>query len=175
MKKKKYQPNTISSLRRKAVAFCKENGIVFSVSNPSNRELVQQVCLLKNIEPPAAIKKEAIDFLHPLFSDVVYKCKPKSARIPSPSFYEMPEWRELRYQVLVKHKGKCLCCGRSYAEHGVVIHVDHIKPKSKYPKLVLEISNLQILCEDCNMGKSNKDETDWREPIKRVGRKIRNT
>ena len=42
------------------------------------------------------------------------------------------------------------------------IHVDHIKPRSKYPELELDINNLQVLCEDCNIGKSNIDETDWR-------------
>jgi len=46
--------------------------------------------------------------------------------------------------------------------HGIVIHVDHIKPRSRYPELSLEIENLQVLCEDCNMGKSNVFETDWR-------------
>jgi 5-methylcytosine-specific restriction endonuclease McrA len=29
--------------------------------------------------------------------------------------------------------------------------------------LALEITNLQVLCADCNIGKSNTDETDWRE------------
>jgi len=43
-----------------------------------------------------------------------------------------------------------------------VLHVDHIKPRSKYPELSLTFSNLQILCEDCNFGKSNIDQTDWR-------------
>jgi hypothetical protein len=35
------------------------------------------------------------------------------------------------------------------------LHVDHIKPVSKYPELKLEFDNLQILCENCNLGKSN--------------------
>jgi 5-methylcytosine-specific restriction endonuclease McrA len=55
-----------------------------------------------------------------------------------------------------------MLCGRSKRKHGVVIHVDHIKPKSKYPELALEYNNLQLLCEDCNLGKSNKYETDYR-------------
>ena len=41
--------------------------------------------------------------------------------------------------------------------------MDHIKPVSKFPKLRLAESNLQVLCEDCNMGKSAWDETDWRK------------
>jgi 5-methylcytosine-specific restriction endonuclease McrA len=30
--------------------------------------------------------------------------------------------------------------------------------------LELTLSNLQVLCEDCNLGKSNTDATDWRVP-----------
>ncbi|RYZ77711.1 MAG: hypothetical protein EOP05_00795 [Proteobacteria bacterium] len=42
------------------------------------------------------------------------------------------------------------------------MHVDHIKPRSKYPHLELEFSNLQVLCRQCNFGKSNKYEDDFR-------------
>ena len=76
-------------------------------------------------------------------------------------FYESREWRELRYKALVINGASCQCCGATRAD-GVRLHVDHIKPRSKFPKLQLELSNLQVLCEDCNLGKSNKDITDWR-------------
>lgn len=78
----------------------------------------------------------------------------------SDDFYETREWRELRYQALKANNGACQCCGRSPA-HGVVLHVDHIKPKSKFPHLAFDPTNLQVLCADCNIGKSNKDTTDW--------------
>jgi 5-methylcytosine-specific restriction endonuclease McrA len=42
------------------------------------------------------------------------------------------------------------------------MHVDHIKPKSRYPHLALKFDNLQVLCETCNIEKSNIDETDYR-------------
>ena len=77
-------------------------------------------------------------------------------------FCQSQEWLELRYKFILKHKAACMCCGRTPKEDGVSIHVDHIKPKSKYPDLRLVESNLQILCKDCNFGKSNIDETDWR-------------
>lgn len=70
-------------------------------------------------------------------------------------------WPALRMQALKKHKGRCQCCG-STAKDGVRIHVDHIKPRSKYPELETDPENLQVLCEPCNLSKSNKDETDWR-------------
>lgn len=76
-------------------------------------------------------------------------------------FYNSREWRELRYKFIVTQKGRCSCCGRS-SRQGIVLHVDHIYPRSKYWKLALNEDNLQLLCEDCNLGKSNKDTTDWR-------------
>lgn len=74
------------------------------------------------------------------------------------SFYCSPQWLRLRYEAFVKHGRVCMVCG---ASHGI-LHVDHIKPKSKHPTLALSLDNLQILCGECNMGKGNWDETDWR-------------
>lgn len=70
-------------------------------------------------------------------------------------------WRELRYKVLKLSNGSCCLCGAT-AKDGIKLHVDHIKPKSIYPYLEYDLNNLQVLCEDCNIGKSNKDDTDWR-------------
>lgn len=78
------------------------------------------------------------------------------------SFYDSSAWRALRFDVLKESNGCCCLCGRSHRAHGVEIHVDHIKPKSLYPELALTKSNLQCLCKDCNLGKSNRDDTDWR-------------
>ena len=77
-------------------------------------------------------------------------------------FYKCDEWRSLRIRVLEKYECKCMMCGRSPKNHGIVIHVDHIKPRSRHPELSLDFDNLQLLCEDCNLGKSNKYQTDWR-------------
>ena len=68
-------------------------------------------------------------------------------------FYQTREWKELRWKVIEKSKGVCVVCGRSKKSHGVIMHVDHIKPRSKFPDLELNIDNLQLLCEDCNIGK----------------------
>ena len=81
-------------------------------------------------------------------------------------FYLSDEWRKLRYRVLKKYNATCMCCGADRSD-GVKIHVDHIKPRSKWPHLALDFTNLQVLCEDCNIGKSNIDSTDWR-PISEV-------
>lgn len=75
------------------------------------------------------------------------------------SFYTSLEWVAIRYQALSRSKKRCELCRRS---DDVVLHVDHIKPRSKHPELSLVLDNLQVLCADCNIGKSNKDDTDWR-------------
>lgn len=73
-------------------------------------------------------------------------------------FYESRQWQELRYKAIRTWGRKCMLCGAENCE----LHVDHIKPRSKFPDLSLSFDNLQILCRVCNFGKSNKDETDWR-------------
>lgn len=77
-------------------------------------------------------------------------------------FYHSPAWRKVRYKALMKHGGRCQACGASPSEGGPMLHVDHIKPRSKHPDLQYSVSNLQVLCLDCNKGKGNWDETDWR-------------
>lgn len=85
--------------------------------------------------------------------------QPKNKK--SGDFYRSKEWLSLRFQVLKAHKHICVLCG-STPETGAIMDVDHIKPRSKYPHLALDINNLQILCRVCNLGKSNNDETDFR-------------
>jgi 5-methylcytosine-specific restriction endonuclease McrA len=90
-------------------------------------------------------------------------------------FYESREWLDLRYRVLQKSGGSCKLCG-CRASSDNPLQVDHIKPRSKHPELALVESNMQVLCKNCNQGKSNKDVTDWRfrasrELIDKVNRK----
>lgn len=82
----------------------------------------------------------------------------KKAHKHRKNFYQSQEWRELRYRALTIHGARCQACR---SKNGPM-HVDHIKPRSKFPKLALDIHNVQVLCEDCNMGKSNKSCEDWR-------------
>jgi hypothetical protein len=60
----------------------------------------------------------------------------------------------IRFIVMKRDNFKCKICGRSPATHpGLILHVDHIKPWSEDGETVLE--NLQTLCSDDNLGKSN--------------------
>jgi len=84
--------------------------------------------------------------------------------VNSHAFLESFEWRKLRLEVLKKHGARCQCCGATPAD-GVKMHVDHIKPRRRHPELALAIDNLQVLCEVCNHGKGNWDQTDWRPSV----------
>ena len=85
----------------------------------------------------------------------------KSPKNNSDDFYSSQAWRSVRYEALKRSNGCCSLCGAPPGRHQ--LHVDHIAPRSKYPHLALDILNLQVLCRDCNLGKSNKDSIDWRK------------
>jgi hypothetical protein len=60
----------------------------------------------------------------------------------------------LRLKVLNRDNFKCVFCGKSPAtDFGTKLHIDHIVPFSRGGKSTLE--NLQSLCEECNLGKSD--------------------
>ncbi|MBN2295773.1 MAG: HNH endonuclease [Pirellulales bacterium] len=70
------------------------------------------------------------------------------------TFYASPEWRLLREQVIAEQGRRCRQCGRHIASD-FDLTVDHIKPRSKFPELALDKSNLQVLCRQCNSSKGN--------------------
>ena len=82
------------------------------------------------------------------------------AEMSDEKFFASREWLNLRFEVLVEQGRMCAACGG--APPAVVLHIDHIRPRSKYPWLALEKDNLQVLCRDCNYGKSNVYEIDFR-------------
>jgi hypothetical protein len=60
----------------------------------------------------------------------------------------------LRFRVLLRDNFRCCQCGRSPAtENGVSLEVDHILAWEQGGPTTYE--NLQTLCRDCNLGKSN--------------------
>lgn len=71
-------------------------------------------------------------------------------------FLRTIEWLEVRQIVLGYYGRKCQKCGSINK-----IQVDHVKPRSIYPELALDIMNLQILCWPCNKAK-NTQTVDYR-------------
>ena len=62
----------------------------------------------------------------------------------------------LRLKILSRDNFRCIFCGKSPAtDFGTKLHIDHVVPFSKGGKSILE--NLQTLCEECNLGKSNRN------------------
>jgi 5-methylcytosine-specific restriction endonuclease McrA len=176
---------SVAILREVGISFCDAHGVYFK-KNPKNSDIALAVSRIKNVPVPKT-KLHIYRLLCSLIGGQTYtppmivpkvkrvaKTKPfkqfkKNKNVATNSFYDSDAWKALRYKALAHNGAACQCCGRTYKEHKVVIHVDHIKPRSKFPELELELSNLQILCADCNLGKSNKGSIDWREsPIERI-------
>lgn len=61
----------------------------------------------------------------------------------------------LRYEVMKRDSFRCVKCGRSPATDPTVqLHIDHAVPWSRGGES--EPDNLQCLCSDCNLGKSDR-------------------
>src|SRR3990167_2427732 len=56
-----------------------------------------------------------------------------------------------RFKILMKYNFTCQYCGRKPPE--VILHVDHIVPKSKGGRGTVD--NLTVACFQCNIGKSD--------------------
>lgn len=87
---------------------------------------------------------------------------PAKTRSEKSEFYASWEWKTLRMKVLERHGRICMCCGAT-PEDGAKIVVDHIKPLGEFWGLRLDETNMQVLCEDCNMGKGNWLHRDFRK------------
>jgi len=90
-------------------------------------------------------------------SGVVNPPKSNSTKV-KPVLFKIAKTRtiplSLRVKVLSRDKFRCVFCGKSPAINaGTILHIDHIKPFSKGGENTLD--NLQTLCQDCNLGKSN--------------------
>ena len=150
--------------RYELVRWAKKQGAQFTCTQPDNFELSDYL-----LKTPYGLKtQKAVKYSYKKadqwFSYCLMLLK-QGETIPEPlkpDFYQSREWLELRYQALIYHGRRCMCCGAE-PKDGAKLHVDHIKPRSTHPKLELTFSNLQVLCSDCNLGKSNKYTHDFRK------------
>ena len=74
------------------------------------------------------------------------------------NIYQSTRWADIKKVIYSLYDFKCMKCGTNQNE----MHVDHICPVSKYPAMKWSINNLQLLCKNCNMEKSNVNENDYR-------------
>jgi len=157
--------NQAKRARRKARRKIARNAVIshFKTSEyASNLILATLLSDLLKLPAPTS-KASAAGFIRKHYKKLANKpsAPAKRKRKSSEEFYKSQSWRDLRYIALRNSEGACECCGAK-AGDGVQIHVDHIKPRSKYPDLELDLENLQVLCDDCNIGKSNYFNDDWR-------------
>ncbi|MEE7491114.1 HNH endonuclease signature motif containing protein [Methylobacterium oryzae] len=133
--------------RRALLVTCPKCGSPPSVACSGKRgaRLAPHASRMADSPPPRAIAAVAVQ-------------RPRTER-----FYDCEAWRVVRYQALRRSRGVCECCGAGPSP-GRPLHVDHVRPRSRRPDLALTLSNLQVLCADCNLGKGNTDEIDWRSP-----------
>lgn len=71
------------------------------------------------------------------------------------AFYASAEWSIVRSLVLAEASRKCQVCGKLIRRKSDLT-VDHILPRSKYPHLALERSNMRVLCRSCNSRKGDR-------------------
>jgi hypothetical protein len=60
--------------------------------------------------------------------------------------------KEIKDALKIECNSKCMYC-ESIVGHITYEHIEHIKPKAKYPRLTFEYSNLGLACPKCNMNK----------------------
>lgn len=152
---------SIETIRQEVKFFCKVGG------KYSDLELSIIACQILGVYVRGDLYTGQL--LRWVYAQVLKSKKSAPAKIKkkpaaSESFYSSRAWKILRYKALELHGNNCQCCGAS-PKDGAKIHVDHIKPKSTHPELSLDLRNLQILCADCNIGKINQFQTDWRESM----------
>lgn len=84
----------------------------------------------------------------------------KRKQSPSKAFVASDAWKEVRAKAIALYGAVCMKCGSQDK-----IQVDHVKPKSRFPDLSLDISNLQILCWGCNKDKGFYKYDDYRPQV----------
>lgn len=172
VKNKQPKKHVFDDVTKRAALVLQANGV--QVFSPSPKKLVKAICDFKSV-PYVGVTKGQARIVLQKFANTgelelpnappIAKKKYQKKFKKNGDFFMSPEWRTLRYMALNKYGKQCMCCGAK-AGNGIVLHVDHIKPRSKFPNLALDITNLQILCEDCNLGKGAWDQTDHRPQLK---------
>ena len=113
---------------------------------------VEKLTYVQSSQIRAACEKRIADFL-----------QSRGVEIWSGLLEMDPVPSTVRYDVL-KRDRKCVLCGATpEIDSDVRLHVDHIIPRSKGGSN--EMSNLQVLCAECNLGKSNRDDTAFGESV----------
>lgn len=150
-----------------------ERMIAYIKSNPLPDCDAEKIDKILTFHQPSNVRLQRLYF--PKNPKIARREKTETARVSVEEcnqFYKTWDWKRARMDALQRYGAICMCCGAKRGDttpqgESVRIVVDHIKPISKYWYLRLDSENLQILCDECNMGKGSRLETDFRnvEPI----------
>lgn len=73
---------------------------------------------------------------------------------------------QIKELLKIKHKHQCCYCRRSFVgEFNMVIDIEHVLPKEKFPEWIFEIENLSLSCKRCNMNVKNDDIEFYKEQV----------
>lgn len=61
-------------------------------------------------------------------------------------FYTSPEWLAVREQALHRDGNRCSVARLIGGDCSATLHVHHLKPRSEYPELALDLDNLLTVC-----------------------------
>ncbi len=118
---------------------------------------------LDRLPEPAILSSEGGKWLTALQSAIAkygsYKLIPEQERESLVAHYRH---RQIQAILSCSSHGKCAFCECHPAEGGY-LQVEHFQPKSIYPDMTFEWSNLLPACGPCNISKSDHDTT--KEPI----------
>ena len=76
-------------------------------------------------------------------------------------FYQSKEWVALKKKVYKRYGRRCMATQWTEKD-GITLSIDHIKPRLKYPRLALSMSNMQVLELGLNKTKSDRIISDFR-------------
>lgn len=64
--------------------------------------------------------------------------------------------KDLQVRLFDDCVGSCAYCRRPVGHYGWAWHIEHVIPKSKYPSMAFELSNLTVGCVHCNQWKGSR-------------------
>lgn len=130
----------------------------FGLKSITKKELLRKVFLDESLHKPVFIEPKKLPSMTNFDKKRKRIIKKANGKIDLESFYLTDEWLSLKRKVHKLYKCGCMKCGIDSVE----THIDHIFPRSTHPEFALSIHNLQILCKNCNVEKSNKNTIDYR-------------
>lgn len=140
----------------------KPEGLYVSASKlASNPKIANRIALLKQSAMESWLAKKAGEI-----TDGFYEAKAKKCLVDvavDSGGVSKPK-KTTRYAVFLRAGFKCQCCGaKPTPTNDVVLHLDHVIPKSMGG--IDDPINLQALCSDCNLSKTNAFAYDHNQEV----------